>query len=110
MVPLLAEEILHSTRWQAPRTFGSRFSSAALLLFGLIVANGCSEMPTALDDATAIQAASKKPDRPPGQDKPKPDDPPTTDWTWSLETVDGSSNTFTVWGASETAIWLCHSI
>ena len=105
MVALHAEEILHSSTWQAPRTFGSRFSSAALLLFGLIVANGCSDLPTALDDATAIQAAGK-PDRPPGQDKPKPNDPPMTDWTWSLETVDGSSNTFTVWAASETAIWM----
>jgi hypothetical protein len=72
----------------------------------LFSVNGCSDLPTAPDEDTAIQAAANKPDRPPGQDKPKPGDPPTTDWTWSLETVDGSSNTFTVWGAAETSIWM----
>jgi photosystem II stability/assembly factor-like uncharacterized protein len=72
----------------------------------MLVAGGCTDIPTAPDDATNIQAAANKPDRPPGQDKPKPGDTPESEWTWLLETVDGSCNTFTVWAASEAAVWM----
>lgn len=83
------------------------FLSTTMIFAAALSLTACADVPTGPDDESTLLAAAKNPDGPPGQDRPRPPkEDPSASFAWSLQTVDGISNTFTVWASSESDAWM----